>query len=110
MCNYGQSINLILAYNCDFLAGIFYFIESGIYPDLIEKLNLKLAKKIESNNFKNCVLLSITRSKKNCVVVKNENYYFADYIKLSHLEFKSKSSNKALKSSSDSVPIVLNSI
>ncbi|EKT4551557.1 hypothetical protein JE945_000686 [Flavobacterium psychrophilum] len=63
----------LLAYNCDFLAGIFYFIESGIYPDLIEKLNLKIGKKIESNNFKNCVLLSITSNKKNCVVVKSEN-------------------------------------
>jgi len=63
----------ILAYNCDFLAGIFYFIEFSKYPDLIEKLNLKIVKKIESKNFKNCVLLSITSSKKNCVVVKSEN-------------------------------------
>ncbi|WP_094134537.1 hypothetical protein [Flavobacterium psychrophilum] len=63
----------LLAYNCDFLAGIFYFIEFDKYPDLIEKLNLKISKKIESENFKNCFLLSITSNKKNCVVVKSEN-------------------------------------
>ncbi|HFG0566287.1 hypothetical protein [Flavobacterium psychrophilum] len=63
----------LMAYNCDFLAGIFYFIEFDKYPDLIEKLNLKISKKIESGNFKNCFLLSITSSKKNYVVVKSEN-------------------------------------
>ncbi|WP_158728210.1 MULTISPECIES: hypothetical protein [unclassified Flavobacterium] len=62
----------ILAYNCDFLAGIFYFIESDKYPDLIEKLNLKISKKIESENFKNCFLLLITCSKKYCVIVTSE--------------------------------------
>lgn len=63
----------LLAYNCDFLSGIFYFIESDKYPDLIEKLNLKIGKKIESNKCKNCALLSITSSKKNCVVVNSKN-------------------------------------
>lgn len=63
----------LLAYNCDFLADIFYFIEFDKYPDLIEKLNLKIAKKIKSNNLKNCVLLSITSSKKNYVVVNSKN-------------------------------------
>ncbi len=74
----------LLAYNCDFLAGIFYFIEFDKYPDLIEKLILKIGKKIEFYNFKNCVLLSITSSKKNCVVVKSENYFFVDCIKASY--------------------------
>lgn len=74
----------LLAYNCDFLAGIFYFIDFDKYPNLIEKLNLKISKKIESDNFKNCVLLSITSSKKNYVVVKSENYYFDDCIKASY--------------------------
>ncbi|MCB6062376.1 hypothetical protein LVDJXP189_1400012 [Flavobacterium psychrophilum] len=63
----------LLAYNCDFLAGIFYFIEFDKYPDLIEELNLKIVKNIESDNFKNCVLLSITSSKKNYVVVNSKN-------------------------------------
>ncbi len=63
----------LLAYNCDFLAGIFYFIDFDKYPNFIEKLNLKINKKIESENFKNCVLLSITSSKKNYVVVKTKN-------------------------------------
>jgi len=63
----------LLAYNCDFLAGIFYFIDFDKYPNFIEKLNLKISKKIESENFKNCVLLSITSSKKNYVVVKTKN-------------------------------------
>ncbi|WP_094178118.1 hypothetical protein [Flavobacterium psychrophilum] len=71
----------LLAYNCDFLSGIFYFIDFDKYPNLIEKLNLKISKKIESDNFKNSVLLSITSSKKNYVVVKSKNYYFDDYIK-----------------------------
>lgn len=66
----------LLAYNCDFLAGVIYFIEFDKYPDLIEKLNLKISKKIESENFKNCVLMSITSSKKNCVIVSNENIIF----------------------------------
>ncbi len=63
----------LMAYNCDFLSGIFYIIEFDKYPDLIEKLNLKISKKIESYKFKNCALLSITSSKKNCVVVKSKN-------------------------------------
>ena len=74
----------LLAYNCDFLSGIFYFLDSDKYPDLIEKPNLKIGKKIESDNFKNYVLLSITSSKKNYVVVKSENYYFDDCIKASY--------------------------
>ncbi len=74
----------LLAYNCDFLAGIFYFIESDKYPDLIEKLNLKISKKIDSGIFKNSALLSITSSKKNYLVVKSKNYYFDDCIKASY--------------------------
>ncbi len=63
----------LLTYNCDFLAGIFYFIEFSKYPDLIEKLNLKISKKFESENFKNSVLLLITSSKKNYVDVNCKN-------------------------------------
>ncbi|ELY2011139.1 hypothetical protein SL057_002197 [Flavobacterium psychrophilum] len=74
----------LLAYNCDFLSCIFYFIEFDKYPDLIEKLNLKISKKIDSGIFKNSALLSITSSKKNNLVVKSKNYYFDDCIKASY--------------------------
>lgn len=79
----------LLAYNCDFLSGIFYFIEFSKYSDLIEKLILKICKKIESDKFKNCALMSITSSKKNYVVVNKKKYYIADCIKLSYFEFRS---------------------
>lgn len=66
----------ILAYNCDFLAGVFYFIEFDKYSDLIEKLNLKISKKIEFSILKNSVLLSITSRIKFFLVVNSENILF----------------------------------
>ena len=62
----------LLAYNCDFLAGVFYFIEFDKYPDLIASLNFKISKKIEVGILKNSTLFNYRQKEKlyNCVIAK----------------------------------------
>ncbi|SEF77254.1 hypothetical protein [Flavobacterium urumqiense] len=64
---------ILLAYNCDFLTGVFYFIKGDCYSELIEKLNLKSNKRIKSDDFKNPVLLSITSNQRIIVIKNSEN-------------------------------------
>lgn len=65
-----------LAYNCDFLAHIFFIIELEKYPDLIDKLRVENNKKVKSKIFNNCIFLSHTRSQNYFIIDSQIILYF----------------------------------